>query len=178
MLNGKDVPLQWYNYVRLSHYCISTHVAPSAHGWTNFVTLLKSTCSLIYPLHPHHTHTHTNTHTHTHTATQVSTTAASTKAEDTVPPSGMTEGRSENVPLTKFESLLSRRKGSDGLELELHVATSTPPPDSTGSPRRTQVYPMSADVLSDRDSRSMSEERYVYSVQCLCVRAVVLWVHA
>ncbi|XP_064404349.1 rap guanine nucleotide exchange factor 6-like isoform X2 [Halichondria panicea] len=96
---------------------------------------------------------------HSLSTTQVSTTAASTKAEDTVPPSGMTEGRSENVPLTKFESLLSRRKGSDGLELELHVATSTPPPDSTGSPRRTQVYPMSADVLSDRDSRSMSEER-------------------
>ncbi len=98
-----------------------------------------------------------------HTASQVSTTAASTKAEDTVPPSGMTEGRSENV------SLLNRRKGSDGLELELHVTTSTPPPDSSGSPRRAQVYPMSADILSDRDSRSISEERYKY-----IMKAVVL----
>ena len=134
---------------------VLVHIPPSAHGRINTyfqkVTLLKKEPVHLFTSPP------------PHTASQVSTTAASTKAEDTVPPSGMTEGRSENV------SLLNRRKGSDGLELELHVTTSTPPPDSSGSPRRAQVYPMSADILSDRDSRSISEERYKY-----IMKAVVL----
>ncbi len=94
-------------------------------------------------------------------SSQVSTSAASTKAEDTVPPSGMTQGRSENAPLSKSDSLLNRRKANESLELELPVVTNTPTPVNTGSPSGAAVYPFSADLLSDRETRSMSEERCV-----------------
>ena len=106
----------------------------------------------------------------------VSTLAASTKAEATVPSTGMSEGRSENIrpslenmegvviPKDRSESVLSRRKGdrSEGLELDLidPLSDSTPPPeDGLGTHQAVTVYPLSADVLSERDRRSRSEER-------------------
>ena len=108
----------------------------------------------------------------------MSTLAASTKAEATVLPTGMTEGRSETIrpslenmegvfilkDQTRSESVLSRRKGdySEGLELDLidPLSDNTPPPeDGHGTHQADNVYPLSADVLSERDRRSRSEER-------------------